>query len=198
MLRKWLPAISAVSIVGILLVGSAFAAEPNTAKVCRQGGAWSDHQAPPLQEQEDAVEYCVKGGSSESQGCNGYLEQGSFEEVSDIVEAHGACGLSHWSYRTGATKTPDPTKTPLPTATPTVTEDPCEENPEQCLTGTPTVTEDPCEENPEQCLTATPTRRPTRPPETGAGEEFPLIPVLVLGGLLFGAMALVRRKSSGA
>jgi hypothetical protein len=95
--------------------------------VCPEGNGWSDHQEPPLSEVQGAVEYCVKGGSVDNgedvsftaDGCVGYLDTGSFQEVSATVRGDNACGLSHWSYRLG-----DPTATPVtptrvpPTATP--------------------------------------------------------------------------------
>ncbi len=105
------------------------------ADVCDEGGDWSSHQNPPLVSKPGAVEYCVKAGNVEHSSCVAYLENGSFEYVSGVVNAEGACGLSHWSYRLG-----DPTATPVtPTATP------------ETPTATPT-------DDPE--VTPTPTERP--------------------------------------
>jgi hypothetical protein len=153
-----------------LSLGPAGATGP---QVCPEDNGWSDHQDPPLEQVDGAVEYCVKGGSAQSQGCDGYLEQGSFEEVQAVINAEGACGLSHWGFKLGdPTATPDPTNTPDPTATDTPTDTPTatstpedptatpEDNETPTATFTPTVTE-------TFLPTFTPTPNNTEPPPSG-------------------------------
>ncbi len=129
--------------------------------VCSEGGDWSSHQSPPLRQVDGAVEYCVKGGSDRSSGCDGYLEYGSFDQVRRVVNDDDACGLSHWSYKRGdPTKTPKPpTKTPEPTDTPTDTPEPT------ATPVTPTLTAEPTD-TPTDIPTDTATPTATRPPPT--------------------------------
>ena len=148
-----------VTLAAIVL--SMGAAGATGAQVCPEGNGWSDHQDPPLQQVDGAVEYCVKGGSSQAQGCDGYLEQGSFAEVQAVINADGACGLSHWGFKLGdPTATPDPTNTPDPTATDTLTDTPtatATSTPED-PTATPTATDTPEDnETPTASATFTPT-----------------------------------------
>ena len=83
----------------------------NGQEVCAQEGDWSEHQDPEdFSEVENAVEYCVKGGSANSQGCEGYLFYGSFDQVENVINSEDACNLSHWSYR--ISETPEPEETP--------------------------------------------------------------------------------------
>jgi len=135
------------SIIALLLIVLPAYANGRSS-VCSHGGEWSEHQAPPLSEVAGAVEYCVKGGDVDS---GGYLEYGSFEYVSSVVEGN-IHDLSHWSYRMGeptptptrGRPTPPPTNTPMaPTdePTPTNTDEP-EVTPEP--TFVPTATEKPC------------------------------------------------------
>lgn len=112
----YVAALLALLAIPMIVVG----ARPN---VCPEGGEWSAHQDPPL-EDVGAEVYCVKGGNVEesSNSCVAYIDRGSFEEVSAIVDGERACDLSHWSYklaRPTETRVP-PTETPLPpTETPT-------------------------------------------------------------------------------
>ena len=123
-LRKFVPLLAVA--LGLMLLLAALTQSQNTvsaAGVCSQGGDWSSHQNPPLRQIGGAVEYCVKGGSAQSGGCDGYLETGSFDDVFRVVTTSGTCDLSHWSYRLGdQTNTPKPpTHTPV---TPTDTDTP--------------------------------------------------------------------------
>jgi hypothetical protein len=184
-----------VLALAVLLV-AALTAGATGETVCPHGAdGWSEHQDPPLEEVNGAVEYCGKGGSDNSQGCEGYLTLGSFDKVEQQVGDEDACDLSHWSYRHEVTPTPKPTKpptsTPSPTVTPTesessqtptatVTTDPCEG---QCVT--PTDTADPCVDG--QCVTPTPTRKPPRHPPTGGAD----LTAMIVGALITLAGAAV-------
>lgn len=98
----------AILALALGVTGAAFAAPPATQEVCPEGDGWSEHQDPEsFGSVEGADNYCVKGGSSNSEGCTGYLEIGSFEYVSGFVGAEGYCGLSHWGYFMGEEE-PDP------------------------------------------------------------------------------------------
>ncbi len=129
-----------------------------------------DHRSPPLRNLGSG-EYCVKGGSSNSKGCNGYLATGSFNQVRSVVNSSGACGLSHWSFDGDDKETPRPTATPDPTATrrprPTATPDPtATSRPGPTATPDPTATDTP---DPTRSPSETPTATnapPTDPPPT--------------------------------
>jgi LPXTG-motif cell wall-anchored protein len=170
--RFKLLALVAIIVMALGVTGAALAAPPATQNVCPEGDGWSNHQDPgSFGSVEGADQYCVKGGSSSSEGCTGYLEIGSFEYVSGFVGASGYCGLSHWSYQQQSTSTPeDPTATPTPedpTATPTEGPSP-----------TPTDTDTPGDP------TSTPTPKRTPPPEeepeTGPG-DMNLLPIAGFG-----------------
>lgn len=181
-------------VLALGMAGAALAAPPSSQSVCPEGDGWSDHQDPPLSSVAGADEYCVKGGSANSEGCTGYLVIGSWSEVNDAVDADGACGLSHWGYHLApptATNTPeDPTATPTytstpedPTATPTPTDTPTEGP-----SPTPTSTNTPG--GPEETPTPPPTP-PTEPP-TGPGDTFPILGIAAFLGLLAIASAGLR------
>ncbi|OGM10069.1 hypothetical protein A2Y68_01300 [Candidatus Woesebacteria bacterium RBG_13_46_13] len=99
-------ALFAILVLALGATGAAFAAPPPAPNATGQDqvcphdtDGWSSHQDPgTFGAVEGATNYCVKGGSEQSE-CTGYLEIGSFEFVSGILGAEGACGLSHWSYQ---------------------------------------------------------------------------------------------------
>lgn len=162
------------------------------AGVCPQGGDWSEHQAPPLEQVPGAEEYCVKGGSENSQGCEGYLETGSFSSVQAVVNGENACGLSHWSFKMGPTATPvTPTDTPVPTDTPTP--DPTAtptEGPSPTPTNTPEVSPTPTNTSPpDPTATPRPTEPPKEEPPTGPGDFSAIAALwfLLSGGSFVGA-----------
>ena len=154
------------AIIGTVL--GTTAAQANGQEVCAEGGDWSQHQEPedfgPV---DGAVEYCVKGGSDNSQGCDGYLEYGSFDEVEAVVNGEDACGLSHWSYRIESQDPTEEEPTDEPEGNPTPT--PTEEEPGPSPTPTdeegqptPTPTDEGCR---GECdPTEVPTPTPTEPP----------------------------------
>jgi hypothetical protein len=162
-----------IAIVVLLLISALALASTVGATgqdVCPEGGDWSNHQDPPLEEVDDAIEYCVKGGSDNSQGCDGYLEKGDFEYVLSVVENEEACGLSHWGYKLGdPTATPTrPSATPDPSPTDTYTPSPTHD-PDVTPTFTNTSTEGPSPtstQTPNQ-LTETPSIEVTCPVPSG-------------------------------
>mgnify|MGYP003932165495 CR=1 FL=1 len=186
MKKNWALAqlILGIAMVSISLFGLVFSASAGfdaSQKVCPQGGDWSEHQDPPLHQVDGATNYCVKGGSENSQGCVGYRVVGSYSEVQDAVKQESACAPSHWSYEKGqtpptATNVP-PTSTPTdvgPTITPSKTP-PTETNtPEPTETPgqdpTPTETPDP---NVTPTATAEPTEDPSPTPTEGAPSPTP-------------------------
>ena len=151
-MNRYITATLALAIAISVMALMTLTTSANGQEVCAEGGDWSQHQEPedfgPV---DGAVEYCVKGGSDNSQGCIGYLEYGSFDEVEAVVNGEEACGLSHWSYRLDE---PDPTDVPDPTPTEEPTQEPTQE---------PTPTEEPTN---EPTPTETPTVEPT-PTEPG-------------------------------
>ncbi|KKU03689.1 MAG: Hemolysin-type calcium-binding region [Candidatus Woesebacteria bacterium GW2011_GWC2_47_16] len=186
----------AILTLALGVTGAALAAPPATQDVCPEGDGWSDHQDPEsFGSVEGADNYCVKGGSSQSQGCTGYLEIGSFEYVSGFVGAEGYCGPSHWGYHIPEQQ---PTSTPTPedpTATPTETLTPSE-TPTGTLTSTdtPTITQ-----TPSQTGTATRTGMPdptnTPRPKTGGGgppetDTLSAIGIVSLAIAVFGSVLL--------
>lgn len=155
--------------------------------VCPEGGDWSEHQSGSLQD-VGAENYCVKGGNVENtEGCTAYLEEGSFSTVQAIVNADGACGLSHWSYELPPPPPTDPpTATDEPTATstdgpsPTPTETPGE--------GTPTATPEPTDK-PDK-----PDRHPATGPEAVSFEVLFGLGIVGLGAIGYGAAILRRNR----
>lgn len=122
-----------------------------------------DHRSPPL-ENLGSGEYCVKGGSSSSEGCQGYLATGSFEQVKAVVDGPGACGLSHWSFDGDEEETPRPTATHKPSKTPdpTFTDIPTD-TPEPSNTPRPSSTPKPSD-TPKPDPSDTPKPHPTDTP----------------------------------
>lgn len=135
---------------------------PLSQEVC--GG---DHRAPPLKNL-GAGEYCVKGGSSKSEGCQGYLATGSFEQVKAVVDGPRACGLSHWSFDGNEEETPRPSDTPKPSDTPRP--DPTDTpKPHSTNTPKPNPTDTPLPPTPTKTIQR-PTASATLPPVTSTAQ----------------------------
>jgi len=183
----------------IILVSGAFLRLPQAeaGDVCPQGDGWSSHQDPPLSN-VGASNYCVKGGSENSEGCDGYLDEGGWEYVNSVVDAENACGLSHWSY-----ELPDPTDTPVPTDTPTATdtEEPtptetATEGPSPTPTDTATEGPSPTPTNTSEIPEPTATQKPpTRHPPTGPEDAvLPVLALAIFGSLFAGGLTLAARR----
>jgi len=135
---------------GSLILFAVLALFALTAAVAVSGGqkvCGGEHLSPPLKNL-GAGEYCVKGGSSNSKGCDGYLATGSFDQVKAVVNASGSCGLSHWSFDGDEEETPQPTRTRKPSKTPD-----------------PTAPRSTATPDPEPSATPDPTSRPSKTPE---------------------------------
>lgn len=166
--RLLLPMLVATIVIGF----PALDARATGQEVCPEGDGWSDHQDPPFHSVDGADEYCGKGGSSNSEGCTGYLVVGSFGEVLAAIDAEGACGLSHWSYHMSEpkpTKTPTDPPPPTDTSVPTDTKTPAATKTPGGPTETPTPTNT---KGPSPTPTNTqeqsqPTRTPRPGPQTG-------------------------------